>query len=427
MPASSQPHEVFFYKESTPGTGQANAAAYVADEGTDTFRHYVAEKVDPGFIEEGTIVDPRNVSSHYQTYASIKGLRSVEGGSMMITAAGSGSAVANGSQIDETGLMEILRNALGGLHRSNTTGLTAVTNDTTFELTANTNYAAGQLLAFEDDDDTDNLLHVRQLLTLSGSDGTTQADLPFVLGTSDTVHALATLYPDADILEDPDNANHLTHTVGIDRNGKVHLVHGCSFDFNAFSWDRSDVAKFGFGIMGGSISPPGDGGFDSSPAWTGTVQGNAGIVIGCSAELVLQARGNTTAVYRQPIEFSFTPGVPRVALPVTTSINAGMCAIRGHGAGTADTEVQIRFYSDDEESSNEFQNAWDNATEYYATMYLKTTAGKTIAVHCQRLVPSKPPTHSNGDVATEITTFWRARELDSGTAMAKAKFHVGIG
>ena len=186
---SNVPSLFAVFRESTKGTGPANAAAWAAAEGSTAYRlwHLAAE---PDGLVQAAVVDARLSDRIYKhpDLLPIPGLRNGEA-TAQIPLCGGEAVPADTAQIALTGYMWLLEHCLGGLSRGHRSAISAVTTDVSHTLTTTTEQDEGQFYAFEDDDDAGKA-YPRRVLTLPGAGvQTTDEELPWTLATDDVAHA----------------------------------------------------------------------------------------------------------------------------------------------------------------------------------------------------------------------------------------------
>ena len=406
------------YSVSTPqGTGAGWASADTGGT-ADRLRHFVA---DPSFLRGVSIEDPALLDSVFGSNKPIIGLSNVEGGSLELGLHGSGAATSAASQISEIPLMTWLEHCLGGLARGNTTDVDAtVTSDTDFEVTATTNLAVGQLIALEDTDATGTLYGAR-ITALPGGTQVQIDEAPnFTVATGDNVHAVATLYPDADALQCGDAA-YTTTSLYFQKGDHNWLGVGCKAQLDSISMARGEQPKCAFSLWAAKAYPPSSSSI-TAPVWTGSVEGIPGIPVGAKTVLRISDASSGAYVCVDALSFSFEAGVPVVPLDTSTQCNDNLEGRAGYTTEPANTMLTATVFLD-----TGWQDDFDSLQDLEVTIEQQSEAGKFWCIKLPLCNLMESPEYTQ-EAATNMQTLqFKARESSGSTALAKAKFLLGIG
>ena len=413
------------YSVSVP---QGTSTAWASAEGTNCYRHIVHE-ADPGWIQATDIENPQLVTGVLAENVPIAGVGSADGGSLALTFHGSEAATSAASQVSSTSLMELLEVCLGGLVRGNTTDVDAsVTSDISYDIVASTNLQAGQLIAVEDADNLGSL-YPQRIQTISSESITTSRDISdFAIATGDNVHAVATLYPDADALSDCSDALYKTISVLIEKNGTQWEATGCVPQLDSIEFPRNGVPTLNMSLMSGGVFPPGPNGI-AVPTWTGSIQGDAGQAVGVKTRMHIQAHGTTTDICYDVGGVTLTPGLPRQRVETVTQCDATLEGTAGFTLGRASTMLEVSVLLNPTNSTL-FETAFKNKTAFELTYYHVNEAGKCWCVHLPKAYiknkvyaeQSETKWYTLSFVAHEDSTITNA----SNPELARARFLLGI-
>ncbi len=429
MPTISTFHEstFAFFTETTEGQppgytvslpyGTAAAWATADTGGTaDRLRHFEA---DPTWIKSNVVDDPALVDSVFATNAPIAGLGPVDGGTIVLGLHGQGAATAASSQIATTPLMTFLQGALGGMTRGNTTDVAAtVTSDVVYEVDSTTNLAAGQLVAIEDATTTGTLYS--QLITgVSGSELTMDEAPNFTVATGDNVHAVATIYPDSDALQ-AGNGSYNTFSYYYQKGDHVWTAVGCKHQLDGITMARGEQPKLNFTAFAANAFPP-SGSSLGAVTWTGSVEGAAGVTVGAKTVLRISDNASSAFVCVDAESFEFEAGVPVVPLDTVTQCNDNLEGRAGYTTQPADTTLTATVFLD-----TAWQDDFDALTDIEVTIEQQSAAGKFWCIKLP-LASLMDVEYAQSGASNMHTLRFKARERSGSTAIAKAKFLIGIG
>lgn len=428
MPTISTFHEstFAFFIETTEGQPPGytvslpygTAAGWASAEGSTAhrMRHFEA---DPTYIKNNVIEDPALVDSVFATNAPIVGLGPVDGGTIVLGLHGSGAATSDASQITETALMTFLEHCLGGLARGNTTTVAAsVTSDTVWDATATTNIAEGQLVAMEDAGAT-GTLYSGLVTDVTGSQITLDEAPNFTVATSDNVHAVATIYPDAKALQ-AGNGSYTTSSLLYQKGDHIWEAAGCKVQLDSISMARGEQPKVNFTAFAAEGFPPSGSGL-SAPTWTGSVQGAPGVAVG--AKTVLRISDNASAAYVcvDALSFEFEAGVPVVPMDIATQCNDNMEGRAGYTTQPAETTLTATVFLD-----TNWQDDFDALTDVEVTIEQQSEAGKFWCIKLP-LASIMDVEYAQEGASNMHTLRFKARERSGSSALTKAKFLLGVG
>lgn len=422
---SSEIREVAVFYEATQGTPHVNAAAWAADEGTDTHRHRVTE-FDPAFIRQAAVEDPDLVEHLAEQRDPIKGLKNADGGSMGTKLYGAEVATTLGSQMTRTALLRLLEHSLGGLVLGNTSVVDAtVTNNLAYEIALPTNIDEGQIIAVEEAANPGRIYHQR---VLSADGATPQAitldtEVPFTIAPGDAVPAVGTVFIDVDALT-TGGVNYSSVSVLIDVNGTVWQVSGGHFQCDTLTFPRGEAPRGQFSLLSAKAFPPGDGA-PTSPVWTGTIQGGSGKAVGRLTQL-------NQAVYQTPandciniISATLNCGVPIEPLDTVTECDVNMEGRAGYRCGRVKPTFEIQAFLD-----TDHQDDWDLTSELTLKYEHQGPEGQSWVVYLPKAVLMEPPEPAMEGSKLHTLRYLCKRDdqivTPTNEAMATSNFLIGI-
>lgn len=260
-----------------------------------------------------------------------------------VYATGSGAVTADGNQIAETDLMILLRHALGGLHRSNSTTLAGGGHTTSIvNATSASNIVPGCLIAVESAAGSDPPV-VRRVLAVSTLAITLDEELPFTPIDGDVIHGMATAYIDEQILVDSDGAGGPYTLSWLIQKGlpaalENWQLHGSKLQLDNLTLPRGDLPVLNGTIFAASFLGPGDA---PSPSWSSAPTGSAPVAVGPRTEVQLGDYGDDTPSHVQVGEISVNFGVPVVVTETTTEAQANMEGVACYATQPADTTITL--------------------------------------------------------------------------------------
>lgn len=409
-----------FSFEADFGETPVDAAAFAADEGTDTFRHYALE-ADPSYIL-GEVLLPNTdlqpdvfaVGDHHH------GLPTADGGAIKMRVVGNASTWAAATQVAATAQGRLIQHALGGGARGQHTSVSVVTTQTAFTLVSGANLQPGYLIGFEDADALGEI-HVAQVLTVAGADITIDRVMPFVVAASDKVYGMEQAWPDEAAITNPDDAGFTSLTLLYQKGPHLWMAGGAHLELQSIALERGAQPALQFGVLAAKGYPQGNGA-PTAPSWSGTIQGGDDVKsVGHGTRLFLQQKGTTT--YAQLCVFSatLTAGVPVKPQDGVTEAHDGAPGRCGYMTEPADTILEVVVALDDT-----WQTRWTAGTELTATYYQVAPVGFGYAIHGHECILMGPPEPMfEGSNRYKIKIQFRQDLASSASAALEAKLIVG--
>lgn len=423
---SMYPSIFALFRETTPGTGPANAAAWAAAEGTSAYRLWHLS-VEPDDIVESVVEDQR-LSDRIFKHPNLKPIKSLRNGEFPATLVlhGSGSTTADTNQVSLSGLMWVLEACLGGLSRGYRSAISAVASDTQMTLATATGLDEGQMYALEDADAAGTLVPVRALTLPGAGEMTTDMEPGFTVTTSDVAHAVAVAYIDQDAISNPGDGSAIHLSAYIQKGSHIWEANGGTIELESFEFGRGDVPKFNVKVRFAYCKVPGDGA-PSAVTWTGTIQGDAGTAIGIKHKLHVQAKGTATLNTYDAVSVKLTPGVPRPRRNTVTENTSNMQGTAGYGTEPAPTVLEVQAFID-----TQFQDWHDAGTSLVVKWYYPGSNGNGWVIQGSDCVLMAAPKRIGGEGSNLYTLQFEMREdrsldaLASNLDRARSKLLIGM-
>lgn len=421
---NTKPSELAYFQETTQGTPPADATAWESEQ---RIRH-IAESLDTSGFQQAVVEDVRSQVRRHAKNVKVKGLRNGEF-PFHLYATGSGAATNDASQISQIDLGAVLDHCLGGESLNNTTdaATSGAHTSTAIELTSNTNFAAGQLTAWEHPTTGEN--YVRRITDLTGDVITLDEALPQSAADDDVVNAMATYYIDPDVLEDSDGSGGPYTFSWFIRKGGVssgieYVAKGCKSALQTINLTRGELPILEFVTMFASFDGPDDA---PNPTWSSTVDGFAPTAIGPTTNIFLQDYGTTTSVNIHAHEVTVEVGVPVSRIETLTEAQDNMEGTAGYSNPDADTLITIVLGPHAEDLIADF----DADTFKVFRWTKRDSAGNLfcfMAPRCE-VVEYPVPAEAPGQVWGQRIVLRAHEDLDSvgTTNLIKSKLLIGIG
>lgn len=326
------------FDEITPGTPPANAAAWQSQSSVQV----ITDSVDVSNIGPTVVADMRSQINAQGKELNLEGLREGEF-PYKVYASGTGATTAAGAQVAETVLARILENALGGMHRSNSTACTAGST-TSITVTADTNFEEGGHIAWQHP--TTGELYIRQLMEESSANvWELDEALPQAAANTDVIHGCTTLYIDPDVLANSNSSGRqLSYLIQFGSpaisEAETWVTMGCVNGLNGLSWPRNSNPELDISVQYANCTLP----HESPPTgmtWAADPLGVAPAVVGPNGRVWMQDVGTTTAASFCLASMELTPGVPRVRVATVTESAANMHGTCHYSVGKIDPTVSI--------------------------------------------------------------------------------------
>lgn len=422
--ATAKLSELAFASETTPGTPPANAAAWVTD-GT-RFRH-IPDSLELADVKPAALKDDRSHTHIFDKELNVEGLRNGSF-SFQVYLTGSGATTADGNQISTTTLMALLENAMGGLHRSNTTDCAAMGahSATEIDVTDDTSFAVGGHILWEHP--TTGEMYLRQLVENSGGNvWVLDEALPQAANDGDIIHGVATNYPDASVLDDS-NASGRQLSMWARKSGsnsEIWEFQGCKLQLSEISLSRGELPTITFECHYASFTAPHES--PPQPAWVDDPDGEAPVAVGPDVDVFLQDYGTTTANNACLSEATFSIGLPILRDEVTNEPQENMEGTCKYYVGDGDTTATLRVRP----FSTDFFSDWDTGTFKVFRMSKRAAAeGQVFGITFPRAEIAEMPTRGTSGEKSTVDFMLRAHRNTSDigtTELARAQFCICIG
>lgn len=417
-----------FFKETTIGQppgyttslpqGTQSGWQTAVNAGNPTSARLRVFEADPYFVRTSNIEDPALTTGPFTKNAPIPGLNSVEGGTLSIGLHGSEAETADASQVSLTTLMEMLQHSLGGIHRSNTTTLSAVSAPN-YTLDSDTNYAAGQIIALED---ADNLgtLYAARVESLASSVFTIDELPDFTLAVSDACHGAATIFPQASNLI-KGGTDHSTYSLLWLKGNKVIEATGARLQLDSIQFPRNEQPKINFSVKAARGFPWSSSNSIAFPTFTSTIAGQPGKPIGRKTVMRISEYGTNSYVCIPVESVEFEPGIETTFLPTVTQCDGATEGIAGFSFTPGDAILRVNLYMD-----GDHQDWFTDSQELEVTYEYQGAPGESWCIKLPKCRLNSSPEPSEGEGSLMDTLEFVALENSGSTDMLTAHFLIGI-
>jgi hypothetical protein len=423
--SSADPIEVALFFETTQGTPPANAAAWIAGEGTTVVRLGKVEGIDPAFIKRMAVVDPAITDTVFGENDPIPGLFTSDGGSLKLRLHGTGVETTAASQVAETMLGKILSHAFGGSYRTYSSDITSSASAVEINPTTVTNMNEGAFVALEDEDDPGRCFPGR----IVAFDGTTidiDQDHGITWTSSDHIHGCEVAYLEADAMSDPGDADASTVSIYIRRGNKAWMASGCKLAITAIEIVRGEPVRLDVAVFGARGFPPGDASNPGVIAFTGTIYGAPGLPVGADTKMFVQDKGTTTQALFDVQSIKITPGYTIIPGDTVTETDDNMQGRAGYHVQPTPAVIEATVYWNDTRRT-EFAAVTKKVVRYYQV----AAPGEGWFVHASQAVLQEDPGYSpvnNSNMQVLKFLLQEDRSLDGlgpNDHLTRSKIHVG--
>lgn len=406
------------FPETTPGTPPANAAAWVS---SGTRHNHIQENTT---IEDFVATDIEVVQSEESVLdhqLRVEGLRN-SSGPIGIYWTGTDVTTSAGSQVAQTSQSTLIENAMGGVHRTNSTVLSGSHSATSIEVVADTNFAVGAHIAWEHP--TTGLLYCRRLLeNTAGTTWSLDEALPQTAADDDVIHGCITHYVSESVLNDSAQSGRQFSMwyKKADLAAHIYEVTGCKLQLDSISLPRDGLATLSFTRHSANFTAPHESPPD--PSWTDPPSGAAPTGIGPLHEGHIVDYGSTTSNNECVNDLEISIGLPILRDATQTTVNSGMQGTCKYYLGRGETTATLMVNPD-----TAFMTDWDSGT-YKNFRYSATpeSAGQGIAFHMPRAEILRTPIYGvNGEVSKYQLTCKAHRDTTSigATELARSPFYL---
>ena len=382
--------------------------------------------------------DERSVDRIFERAGQkVKGLRNTPlSYSVYIT--GKDEVTADTSAATETALARLLEHCMGGitLGTSTTAKVAGSHSTTTIELTSTTGWAVGQVIGCIDADDSNSTVELRRIESISGDIVTVDQAFSFTPTDGDKVPATITITFDQDVLEDSGGAADRTHSIFVQKGASSTAVAeflGCKAALSFTGLNRGELAQAVLSYQCASWRNSADTGslgddrdaISSTPAWSGTLNGDAPISMGPRTKVYLYDYGTTTAASVNASNIEINPGVEVTPIPSTTSATNNMEGLAGWSIGKPAPTASMQIVPHSDSYDTDLQ-----AGTYKAFRLERQGAeGSSFCIGMPRCeVSATPKLDANGDVLATNISLMAHEDADAigTTDLAKSPMYIGL-
>lgn len=367
-------YRVAYFEETTVGTPPDAATWNASGVPIET------TSVDVSGLKQTFITDP-TLEEHPFDMGTRAVIHGIKNGQLKLgfKLHGTGAVTAGPGQVAANALSNLLKHAYGGVHRSNSTTVAAVTDAVTFELTAATNVIPGCIIAVEDTTspsaEYSGVLVPRRVLAVDGVEVTLEEELPFVPAIGDKVHAVITVYLDHAALEDAVASNDtlswlvaLGHESGTDH---LYQVVGSVISELKIDLPADGVPGLEATIEAGTFMHGTEDGL-ANPDFATATYGHAQLAIGRNTKLSIAEYADDTLSYVDSTAYAFEPGVGRQRVKAITEKTHNLEATATYSLKVDNTTLALTFPT--------YEESWysklNDSTFYHITLAQHAAAGK---------------------------------------------------
>lgn len=424
---SPSPVRTAWELETTFGESPADAAAWdTAAESADGFQVRKTSMDFSGLSQEGG-ADPDLRIRQTEQRAPIAQLRTGDVPFSM-KLYGSEAETTGTDTIAETALAKILKHCLGGLSKNNRTTVTALSDQTTYDVADNNAFAAGQVVCVEDTDDLGKLYPV-WIADLSTDTITAEKDLSvhgITIANSDVLHPTLTAFIDPGALS-RGGSGYTTYSVLSQNNDEIWVVRGGHANISEIVFARGSIPSINGTIMAAGFYEPGNGA-PSAPSWTSDPEGGAGLVCGIDTYCHYQDYGTSTENNIHIFSLTVRPNIELARIEGITGLNG----VIGYNCGMTlpQIEMEVPFNTD-------HQDDWDtlssSGSPQYKTLtfYQLTDHGRGWTVHSAKCCLARAPVpagFANGEAKRMRLTLDLHEDTANTptTALHRSPLHISI-
>jgi len=395
------------------GTQSGWSAADVAD--TAIRMRHIEAPVD--WLKINKIEDESALDGVFAKNVMLDGLPSLEGGTIVLPLGGSDQTTADATQIADSSLARMLKNALGGHSRTNETVITSGADANTFDVTSTTNISDGDLVFASDTGDANKLwpVFIDSISTLTID---SRIDLPFTPANADILHAAHVFYPDPANLV-PTGAGYTTLSLLYAKGGDTWEATGAHLEFVGITWERGAQAKMTFNVMASDGYLPDDAP-DEPSSWTQSVEGSSGEAAGLNTYVRITNTGTSASVCVDAQGLDFKAGVPCTPMDVATSCTG--VGRYGYSTAPGDTTLDLQVFMD-----TDYFDGMQANTTYRVELFQVGVEGQAWCVVLPEARITKTD-YAEGNGVNMLSLSFMGYEQSSGTdAKTKAKFLFAVG
>jgi hypothetical protein len=435
MATSSAPSLLAYaYEGSTPGTGPADAAAWLTAVSSATtggrLRH-VATSLDVSGFKQGMFEDERSQVDILTQELKVKGIKGGTEFPFDFYLHGTGVTTADTSQVAATMTCNFLLHMMGGQSRTYSTTATGGTT-TTVIVAATTGIDEGVYLGIQDTTspaarDT-GIVYIRRVLSWNNGTSTATLDeaLPFAPANGDIVHGCEATYIDESVLVDSSAASDRTLSWLLQKGLTGALesweARGCCSYITGIALNRNAAPVVSTQTMVASYETPEEA---PDPSWVDDPVGFAPQAVGVRTSLWMETVGTTTSTQFNPISCTIAPGLERVPIETITEAQVGMPGRALYSLGKSDCMVDLHIVPFASTRFTEF-----NADTLKQIRYAKAAApGSSWAVHFPRCQQVETPANQDAEAVLGQMLKYRAMQntaISGGSNVALGRSRMVI-
>lgn len=403
--------EMAAFTETTAGTGPADAAAWVSNGSRFRVRQ---GSVDISALEQSMIEDERSQEDVLTEEQKIKGIKGAVEVPMETYLTGLGAATADGMQAPSNILGEIAERAFGGRHRGNSTvaATSGAHSDTDIELDSLTNLDEGAFIAIEDQDDAGRI-HIRRILSISGSVATLDQALPFTVEDGDPAHACEVWHFDQAVLVDGFGGSRTMsfwYGTGLDSARENWEMLGCKPNFTGITIARNAAPVCAWNILVGSFVTPEAA---ADPSWSATPYGHGPLAIGPDSEFWMEDFGTSDNTTHHLSTIEIEPNVLSTGVDAVTEKNTGLPGRGGYSLAKGSSNVNLTLVPFAQSHYTDFEAGTLKAARFSRI----AAAGSAWAISFPRAeIVATPKKGASNDAMAQMVSLRPLMDVDNSAA-----------
>lgn len=426
------------FGETVIGDVPADAAAWVAAEGTDVFR-FKPDEAGIDYITGFAAVANEDMQPRlFEVDVPHQGLPTADGGQMVTRLWSTGAGYTDDTQVNggaPTVMGRMLEHALGASALGHHTTVAAVGGPTSITLASASNLEAGYIIWIAKPS-APTKPYPAQVLTSDGLgaitiDRTLAPDLTIEVG--DVVYGSEMSWPNPAAMVNPLDPAYSTismlYAMGEDElgDGHVWMVGGAHLALGEWALERGQQPKITWPILAARGYPQGDPLTPTIPQFTGPIEGtNLDVpAIGRGTRVRLVDYESTDNNCTSAFSASFDPGVPVVAEDGVTECDEGAPGRISYRTEPGDTMLTLTVALTDEQ-----QERWQGTAENWRPRLLSCTywqqapVGHAWCLHMRKCFLMQPPTPVTDGVNKWELVIQATADAAQSTEALAAKFII---